>query len=127
MAPRLQILHVCDVVDSPAITRAIADQARTIRIPVHMIETINKLVRTSRQLVQDSAANPPAKRSPSAWTFRCPGAQILKMRRNRSRSKLDREEEDSHLGDSSKQSVVSPSDAVINLNLKEQTSSVLKP
>jgi len=55
-----------------AITRAIADQARTIRIPVHMIETINKLVRTSRQLVQELGREPTAKRSPSAWTFRCP-------------------------------------------------------
>ena len=53
-----------------AITRAIADQARTIRMPVHMIETINKLMRTQRQLVQEWAASPPRKRSPSAWIFR---------------------------------------------------------
>ena len=52
-----------------AITRAIADQARTIRIPVHMIETINKLVRTQRQLVQNWAANPLQKKSPSGWIF----------------------------------------------------------
>ena len=52
-----------------AITRAIADQARTIRIPVHMIETINKLIRTSRQLVQESAARPRRRRLPSEWTF----------------------------------------------------------
>ncbi len=53
-----------------AITRAIADQARTIRIPVHMIETINKLVRTSASLCRNLAANPPRKKSPSGWTFR---------------------------------------------------------
>ena len=53
-----------------AITRAIADQARTIRIPVHMIETINKLIRTSRQLVQELGASRRRKKSPSAWTFR---------------------------------------------------------
>ena len=55
-----------------AITRAIADQARTIRIPVHMIETINKLIRTSRQLVQEWDASLLRKRLPSAWTFRWP-------------------------------------------------------
>ena len=54
-----------------AITRAIADQARTIRIPVHMIETINKLIRTSRALVQELGRGRPRKKSPSAWTFRC--------------------------------------------------------
>ena len=52
-----------------AITRAIADQARTIRIPVHMIETINKLIRTSRQLVQELGREPTRKRSRGAWTF----------------------------------------------------------
>ena len=55
-----------------AITRAIADQARTIRIPVHMIETINKLVRTSRQLVQELGREPTSEEIASAWTFRCP-------------------------------------------------------
>ena len=55
-----------------AITRAIADQARTIRIPVHMIETINKLIRTSRQLVQELGREPTRKKSPSAWTSRSP-------------------------------------------------------
>ena len=55
-----------------AITRAIADQARTIRIPVHMIETINKLIRTSGSWCRNWAANPPPKKSPSAWTFRWP-------------------------------------------------------
>ena len=53
-----------------AITRAIADQARTIRIPVHMIETINKLIRTSRRWCRSSDASRPSKRSPSAWTSR---------------------------------------------------------
>ncbi len=55
-----------------AITRAIADQARTIRIPVHMIETINKLIRTSRALVQELGESPPPRRSPSGWTSRSP-------------------------------------------------------
>ena len=55
-----------------AITRAIADQARTIRIPVHMIETINKLVRTQRSLVQESAASRRRRRSPRRWRFRWP-------------------------------------------------------
>ena len=50
-----------------AITRAIADQARTIRIPVHMVETINKLIRISRQLLQDKAVNPFRKKSPKRW------------------------------------------------------------
>ena len=54
-----------------AITRAIADQARTIRIPVHMIETINKLVRTSRRWCRNSAASQPARNWRSAWRFRC--------------------------------------------------------
>jgi RNA polymerase primary sigma factor len=53
-----------------AITRAIADQARTIRIPVHMIETINKLTRTSRALVQELGREPRPRRSPSGWTCR---------------------------------------------------------
>ena len=53
-----------------AITRAIADQARTIRVPVHMIETINKLIRTSASWCRSSAANPPPRKSPSAWIFR---------------------------------------------------------
>ena len=52
-----------------AITRAIADQARTIRIPVHMIETINKLIRTSRYLVQELGRNPNRRRSPKKWRF----------------------------------------------------------
>ncbi len=90
-----------------AITRAIADQARTIRIPVHMIETINKLVRTSRQLVQELGREPTSEEI----SLETPIG----------------EEEDSHLGDFIEdKAVVSPSDAVINLNLKEQTSSVLK-
>ena len=112
-----------------AITRAIADQARTIRIPVHMIETINKLIRTGRQLVQEfgreATAEEIAKRMEIA---------VSKVRKIQKIAQepisLETpvgEEEDSHLGDFIEdKAVVSPSDAVINLNLKDQTSSVLK-
>ena len=71
-----------------AITRAIADQARTIRIPVHMIETINKLIRTSRALVQELDASRRARRSPCGWTSRSPrSARCSRSRRSPSRSK----------------------------------------
>jgi len=111
-----------------AITRAIADQARTIRIPVHMIETINKLIRTSRQLVRNSAANRPRK---NCQAHGHSVAKVRKILKNRAGADFPGdaigEEEDSHLGDFIEdKAVVSPSDAVINLNLKEQTSSVLK-
>jgi len=112
-----------------AITRAIADQARTIRIPVHMIETINKLIRTSRQLVQELGREPTseeiAKRmdipvDKVRWTKKIAQQPI-------SLQTPIGEEEDSHLGDFIEDNaVVSPSEAVINLNLKEQTASVLK-
>jgi len=69
-----------------AITRAIADQARTIRIPVHMIETINKLIRTSRQLVQELGREPSSEEIAAAWTFRWPRcARYSRSRRNLSR------------------------------------------
>jgi RNA polymerase primary sigma factor len=112
-----------------AITRAIADQARTIRIPVHMIETINKLIRTSRQLVQELGREPTseeiAKRMEiPVWKVR----KILKIAQEPiSLETPIGEEEDSHLGDFIEdKAVVSPSEAVITLNLKEQTQSVLK-
>jgi len=112
-----------------AITRAIADQARTIRIPVHMIETINKLVRTSRQLVQELGREPTSERNRQAHGHSgVQGAQDSEDRAGAiSLETPIGEEEDSHLGDFIEdKAVVSPSDAVINLNLKEQTSSVLK-
>jgi RNA polymerase primary sigma factor len=112
-----------------AITRAIADQARTIRIPVHMIETINKLIRTSRQLVQELGREPTSEEI--AKRMDIPVAKVRKILKIAQEPiSLETpigEEEDSHLGDFIEdKAVVSPSDAVINLNLKEQTSSVLK-
>ena len=112
-----------------AITRAIADQARTIRIPVHMIETLNKLVRTSRQLVQELGREPTSEEI--AKRMDIPVSKVRKILKIAQEPiSLETpigEEEDSHLGDFIEdKAVVSPSDAVINLNLKEQTSSVLK-
>jgi len=112
-----------------AITRAIADQARTIRIPVHMIETINKLIRTSRQLVQEFGREPTSEEI--AKRMDIPVAKVRKILKIAQEPiSLETpigEEEDSHLGDFIEdKAVISPSDAVINLNLKEQTASVLK-
>jgi RNA polymerase primary sigma factor len=112
-----------------AITRAIADQARTIRIPVHMIETINKLIRTQRQLVQEIGRE--ATSEEIAKRMDIPVSKVRKILKIAQEPiSLETpigEEEDSHLGDFIEdKAVVSPSDAVINLNLKEQTSSVLK-
>ena len=112
-----------------AITRAIADQARTIRIPVHMIETINKLVRTQRQLVQELGREPTSEEI--AKRMDIPVSKVRKILKIAQEPiSLETpigEEEDSHLGDFIEdKAVVSPSDAVINLSLKEQTSSVLK-
>jgi RNA polymerase primary sigma factor len=112
-----------------AITRAIADQARTIRIPVHMIETINKLIRTQRQLVQELGREPTSEEI--AKRMDIPVAKVRKIQKIAQEPiSLETpigEEEDSHLGDFIEdKAVVSPSDAVINLNLKEQTASVLK-
>jgi RNA polymerase primary sigma factor len=112
-----------------AITRAIADQARTIRIPVHMIETINKLIRTSRALVQELGREPTSEEI--AQRMDIPVSKVRKVLKIAQEPiSLETpigEEEDSHLGDFIPDTgVVSPSDAVINLNLKEQTDSVLK-
>ncbi|PYR56781.1 MAG: RNA polymerase sigma factor RpoD [Acidobacteria bacterium] len=112
-----------------AITRAIADQARTIRIPVHMIETINKLIRTSRALVQELGREPTSEEI--AQRMDIPVSKVRKVLKIAQEPiSLETpigEEEDSHLGDFIEdRQVVSPSDAVINLNLKEQTDAVLK-
>ena len=112
-----------------AITRAIADQARTIRIPVHMIETINKLIRTQRQLVQEFGREPTSEEIGKRMDIAV--AKVRKIQKIAQEPiSLETpigEEEDSHLGDFIEdKAVVSPSDAVINLNLKEQTASVLK-
>ncbi len=112
-----------------AITRAIADQARTIRVPVHMIETINKQVRTSRRLVQELGREPTIEEIASRMEV-----SVDKVRKTRqvaqhpvSLESPIGEEGESHLGDLIEdKGVVSPSDAVINLNLKEQTESLLK-
>ncbi|MSO56609.1 MAG: RNA polymerase sigma factor RpoD [Acidobacteria bacterium] len=112
-----------------AITRAIADQARTIRIPVHMIETINKLIRTSRALVQELGREPTSEEI--AKRMDIPVSKVRKVLKIAQEPiSLETpigEEEDSHLGDFIEdRQVVSPAEVVINLNLKEQTESVLK-
>ena len=112
-----------------AITRAIADQARTIRIPVHMIETINKLIRTSRALVQELGREPTSEEI--AGRMDIPVSKVRKVLKIAQEPiSLETpigEEEDSHLGDFIEdQNVLSPAEAVINLNLKEQTESVLQ-
>ncbi|MGI8772803.1 MAG: RNA polymerase sigma factor RpoD [Acidobacteriaceae bacterium] len=112
-----------------AITRAIADQARTIRIPVHMIETINKLIRTSRQLVQELGREPTSEEI--ARRMDIPVANVRKVLKIAQEPiSLETpigEEEDSHLGDFIEdRQAVSPSEAVISVNLKEYTSQVLR-
>jgi len=112
-----------------AITRAIADQARTIRIPVHMIETINKLIRASRQLVQELGREPTNEEL--AKRMDLPVSKVRKVLRVAQEPiSLETpvgEEDESHLGDFLiDQGGLSPSDAVINLNLREQTAQVLK-
>ncbi len=112
-----------------AITRAIADQARTIRIPVHMIETINKLIRTSRQLVQELGREPSSEEI--ARRMDIPVAKVRKVLKIAQEPiSLETpigEEEDSHLGDFIEDRMaVSPADAVIAVNLKEYTSQVLR-
>jgi len=112
-----------------AITRAIADQARTIRIPVHMIETINKLVRTQRQLQQEMGREPST--DELARKLELPVGKVRKiMRIAQEPISLETpvgEEDESHLGDFIiDRRVASPSEAVINLNLREQTAEVLK-
>ena len=112
-----------------AITRAIADQARTIRIPVHMIETINKLVRMQRQLQQELGREPTTEEL--SVKMELPVGKVRKVLRIAQEPiSLETpvgEEEESHLGDFIvDRRVVSPSEAVINLNLREQTAEVLK-
>ena len=112
-----------------AITRAIADQARTIRIPVHMIETINKLIRSSRQLVQELGREPSSEEI--ARRMDIPVAKVRKVLKIAQEPiSLETpigEEEDSHLGDFIEdRQAISPSEAVISVNLKEYTSQVLR-
>ena len=111
-----------------AITRAIADQARTIRIPVHMIETINKLIRTSRYLVQEMGREPTPEEIAEKMDLPLDKVRkVLKIAKEPiSLETPIGEEEDSHLGDFIEdKNAVSPSDAVINLSLQEQTRKVL--
>ena len=112
-----------------AVTRALADQARTIRVPVHMIETINKLVRAQRQLVQELGHEPTSEEIAKRMDI-----SVDKVRKTKKIAQQPisletpiGEEEDSHLGDFLEdKTAVSPSDAVIYLSLQEQTSSALK-
>ena len=111
-----------------AITRAIADQARTIRIPVHMIETINKLIRTSRHLVQELGREPTPEEIAEKMELPLDKVRkVLKIAKEPiSLETPIGEEEDSHLGDFIEdKNMTSPSDAVINLNLADQTRRVL--
>jgi RNA polymerase primary sigma factor len=112
-----------------AVTRALADQARTIRVPVHMIETINKVVRVQRQLVQELGHEPTSEEIAKRMEI-----SVDKVRKTKKIAQQPisletpiGQEEDSHLGDFLEdKTAVSPSDAVIHLSLVEQTSSVLK-
>ena len=112
-----------------AVTRAIADQARTIRVPVHMIETINKQVRTSRQLVQELGREPRAEEIAHRL-----GVPVEKVRKTKEIAQQPisletpiGEEEDSHLGEFIEDKAsVSPSEMAINNSLQEQTESMLK-
>ncbi|RZA04673.1 MAG: sigma-70 family RNA polymerase sigma factor, partial [Proteobacteria bacterium] len=111
-----------------AITRAIADQARTIRIPVHMIETINKLVRTSRQLVQSLGRE--ATPEEIAEKMDMPVDKVRKVLKiAKEPISLETpigEDEDSYLGDFIEdKNIINPAEAVININLSEQTRRVL--
>src|SRR6266849_4374141 len=112
-----------------AITRAIADQARTIRLPVHMIEVVNKLIRTSRQLVQALGREPTS--AEIAKHMDIPAAKVRKvlkiMQAPISLETPIGEEEDSHLSDFIEdRAAVSPDEAVINVNLKERSEHVLR-
>ena len=112
-----------------AVTRAIADQGRTIRLPVHMIEIVNKLIRVSRQLVQELGREPTS--SEIAKRMDIPAAKVRKVRKIMqvpvSLETPLGEEGDAHLGDFIKDSaVLAPDEAAINVNLKEQTGQVLR-
>ena len=111
-----------------AITRAIADQARTIRIPVHMIETINKMVRTQRQLIQELGREPTPEEI--AEKMDLPVDKVKKVQKiSKEPISLETpigEEEDSSLGDFIEdKKIISPQDAVMSVTLSEQTRSVL--
>jgi len=111
-----------------AITRAIADQARTIRIPVHMIETINKMVRTQRQLIQELGREPTPEEI--ADRMEMPVDKVKKVQKiSKEPISLETpigEEEDSSLGDFIEdKKIISPADAVMSITLSEQTRSVL--
>lgn len=111
-----------------AITRAIADQARTIRIPVHMIETINKLIRTSRYLVQELGREPTPEEIANKMEYPLEKVRkVLKIAKEPiSLETPIGEEEDSHLGDFIEDKrVISPSEATINIDLAEQTRKIL--
>ncbi len=111
-----------------AITRAIADQGRTIRIPVHMIETINKLIRTSRHLVQEKGTEPTCEDIAERMDMPVEKVRlVLKMAQEPiSLETPIGEEEDSQLGDFIEDKhAESPSESVINMNLKEQVQSIL--
>jgi RNA polymerase primary sigma factor len=112
-----------------AITRAIADQARTIRVPVHMIEMINKVIRTSRSLVQELGREPTSEEISARMDI--PLAKVRSVRKVAQQPiSLETpigEEEDSHLGDFIEdRQESSPADVMIDLNLKEQTENVLR-
>ena len=112
-----------------AISRAVMDQARTIRIPIHMFEILNKLIRTSRQLVQELGTDPTSEEV--AQRMDIPVVKVRKLRKMAQQPiSLETpigEQEDSHLGDYIEdRSVISPVEIVSNINIKEQTESVLK-
>jgi len=111
-----------------AITRAIADQARTIRIPVHMIETINKLIRTSRYLVQELGREPTPEEIANKMEYPLEKVRkVLKIAKEPiSLETPIGEEEDSHLGDFIEdKKIMSPSEATINMDLADQTRKIL--
>jgi RNA polymerase primary sigma factor len=111
-----------------AITRAIADQARTIRIPVHMIETINKLIRTSRYLVQEIGREPTPEEIADKMEFPLEKVRkVLKIAKEPlSLETPIGDEEDSHLGDFIEDKKIStPMEAVVSLNLSDQTAKML--
>ena len=111
-----------------AMTRAIADQARTIRIPVHMIESINKLIRIARQLVQEYGREPTSEEIAKSMDIPVDKVRkVLKIAQTPLSLETPIGEEDSHLGDFIEdRGVISPVEAAININLKEQTDAALK-
>ena len=112
-----------------AVTRAISDQARTIRVPVHMIENINKLLRASRQLVQELGREPTSEEVAQRMDIPVSSVRkVLKIAQQPiSLESRVGEEEDSRLGDFIQDTTgVSPAEAMIRVNLKEQTASVLR-